>query len=224
MNYAAQRRNMVESQLRPNRVTDERILGAMGALPREAFVPKAQKGVAYVDEALPIGGGRYLMEPMVIARLMQEAMVRPSDVALHIGCGTGYAAAVMARLASTVVAVESAPTLAKQASQTLAGLGIDTVAIIEGVMTEGYPKQAPYDIIFFDGAVAEISHGIADQLAEGGRLVAVVEGQPKSGAIGRWPGKGMLVTRFGGVLSRREIFDAGTPVLPEFERKAAFVF
>lgn len=224
MNYAAQRRNMVESQLRPNQVTDERILAAMGALPREAFVSKAQRGIAYVDEALPIGGGRYLMEPLVIARLMQEAAVKPTDVALHIGCGTGYAAAAMAKLASTVVAVESDPMLAKQAMQTLADLGIDTVAVVEGALTEGYPKQAPYDIIFFDGAVADIPTGIADQLAEGGRLVAVVEGRPRPGAIGRWPGRGVLVTRFGGVLSRREVFDAGTPVLPGFERKPAFVF
>jgi protein-L-isoaspartate(D-aspartate) O-methyltransferase len=224
MNHAAQRRNMVESQLRPNRVTDERILDAMGTLAREAFVPKVRKGIAYVDEALPIGGGRYLMEPMVVARLLQAAEVKPTDVALHIGCGSGYAAAVMAKLASTVVAVESDPALAKEASRVLAELGIDTVAVIEAPMTEGYPKQAPYDIVFFDGAVTEIPDRIANQLAENGRLVTIVAHPPRPGAIGRWSGKGILMTRFGGVLSRREIFDAGTPILPGFERKPVFVF
>jgi protein-L-isoaspartate(D-aspartate) O-methyltransferase len=160
----------------------------------------------------------------VVARLLETAEVKPADVALHIGCGTGYAAAVMARLASTVVAVEGDAALAKEASRVLADLGIDTVAVIEAPMTEGYPKQAPYDVIFFDGAVAEIPERIAGQLAENGRLVAIVVNPPRPGAVGRWSGKAVLMTRFGGVLSRREIFDAGTPILPGFERKPAFVF
>lgn len=218
MDYAQQRHNMVESQVRPNQVTDDRILDAMAELPREAFVAKAQKGIAYVDEALPIGSGRYMMEPMVVARLLQSAAVNPGDVALHIGCGTGYAAALMSKLASTVVAVESDAKLAAEATRVLADLSIDTVAVIDGPLQEGYPKQAPYDVIFFDGAVEHVPPAISDQLAENGRLVAVVA-PPGPGA-----GKAVLISRHGGVLSSREIFDAGTPLLPGFTRAKAFVF
>lgn len=218
MDYAQQRHNMVESQVRPNQVTDDRILDAMAELPREAFVAKAQRGIAYVDEALPIGNGRSMMEPMIVARLLQTAAVSPGDVALHIGCGTGYAAALMSKLASTVVAVESDAKLAAEATRVLADLSIDTVAVIDGPLHEGYPKQAPYDVIFFDGAVEHIPASISDQLAENGRLVAIVA-QPGPGT-----GKAVLVSRHGGVLSRREVFNAGTPLLPGFTRPKAFVF
>ncbi|MGH6663066.1 MAG: protein-L-isoaspartate O-methyltransferase family protein [Rhodospirillales bacterium] len=216
MDFAAARHNMVESQIRPNRVTDERLIAAMATVPREAFVPKELRGVAYVDEAIPVGDGRYLMEPMVVARLMQEAAPTAGDLALTIGCGTGYAAAVLSHLVGAVVAVESDAALARQASQTLTGMGIDTVAVIEGVLADGCRDQAPFDVIFFDGAVAEIPESVSSQLAEGGRLVAIV--------AGNGVGKGMLATRRRGILTTREIFDAGTPLLPGFERKAVFIF
>ena len=216
MDFAAARHNMVESQIRPNRVTDDRLISAMGTVPREAFVPKELRGVAYVDEAIPISDGRYLMEPMILARLLQEAAPTAGDLALTVGCGTGYAAAVLSHLVGAVVAVESDAALARQASRTLTDMGIDTVAVIEGALAEGCRDQAPFDIIFFDGAVAEIPESVASQLTEGGRLAAVVAGS----AIG----KGVLVTRRRGILSSREVFDAGTPLLPGFERKAAFVF
>jgi len=216
VDFATARHNMVESQIRPNRVTDERLIAAMAAVPREAFVPKELRGVAYVDEAIAIGEGRYLMEPMVIARLMQAAAPTAGDLALSIGCGTGYAAAVLSQLVGAVVAVESDSALAQQATRTLTGMGIDTVAVIEGGLRDGFPDQAPFDIIFFDGAVGEIPESVSSQLAEGGRLVAVV--------AGNGVGKGVQVTRRRGILTSREVFDAGTPLLPGFERKRAFVF
>ncbi len=216
MDYAAARRNMVENQVRPNRVTDPRVVSAIAEIPREAFVPKHLADIAYVDEALALGQGRYLMEPMVLARLLQAAEVDSSDVVLDIGCATGYAAAVLARLASIVVALESDPALAAAATETLSGLGIDTVTVVEGALERGYPKQAPYDVIFIDGSVSEFPPAIAEQLAEGGRMVAVIHGEPM--------GRGVLVTRHGGILSRREVFDAGTPLLPGFAAEAAFVF
>lgn len=216
MDFAAARHNMVESQIRPNRVTDERLIAAMATVPREAFVPKELRGVAYVDEAIPIGTGRYLMEPMIIARLMQTAAPTAGDLALTIGCGTGYAAAVLSHLVGAVVAVESDAALAQQATRTLTGMGIDTVAVIEGVLADGCLDQAPFDIIFFDGAVREIPESVSSQLAEGGRLVAVV--------AGNGVGKGAQVSRRRGILTSREVFDAGTPLLPGFERKTAFVF
>lgn len=216
MDYAAARHNMVESQIRPHKVSDERLISAMATLPREVFVPAEFQSVAYVDEAIALGDGRYLMEPMITAKLIQAAQPDPGDVALTIGCGTGYGAAVLSHMVSTVVAVESDGGLAGQATQTLMDLGIDNVAVIHDPLEDGYADQAPYDVIFFDGAVDEIPDVISSQLAEGGRLVAVVAGEGIGGA--------RLVTRHQGELSSRQEFDAGTPSLPGFERKAAFVF
>jgi len=216
MDFASARQNMVENQIRPNRVTDPLVLSAMAELPREAFVPKTLQDIAYVDEGIALGGGRYLMEPMVLALLLQAAEVRPTDVVLDIGCGPGYAAAVLARMASTVVALESDPALAARATATLAELGIDTVAVVEGPLEKGYPKQAPYDVIYFGGAFSRIPPVITDQLAEAGRLVAL--------AAGDGVGKGTVVARYAGVLSRREVFDAGTPCLPGFSPAPTFTF
>lgn len=216
MDFAAARRNMVDCQILPNRVTDQRLIEALGTVPREAFVATKFRGVAYVDEAIPLSGGRYLMEPLVTARLIQAAEPKAQDLALVIGCGTGYGAAVLSHLAGTVVAVESDGGLAKEANQILSGLGMDTVAVMEGHLEKGYRKQAPYDVIFFDGAVADVPEAISSQLAEGGRLVAVVS---KDGV-----GKAMLLTRHHDQVSSREVFDAGTPLLPGFERSESFVF
>jgi protein-L-isoaspartate(D-aspartate) O-methyltransferase len=156
------------------------------------------------------------MEPLVTARLIQAAEPKAQDLALVIGCGTGYGAAVLSHLAGTVVAVESDGGLAKEANQILSGLGMDTVAVMEGHLEKGYRKQAPYDVIFFNGAVADVPEAISSQLAEGGRLVAVVS---KDGV-----GKAMLLTRHHDQVSSREVFDAGTPLLPGFERSESFVF
>jgi len=216
-NQAAARRNMVESQLRTNRVTDEALLAAMEDIPRERFVPPQLGGVAYVDEDLPLGGGRYLMEPMVLARLLQEAGVRPGDVVLDVGCATGYSSAVAARLAATVIALESDSALAKKAGETFAALKIDNVAVVEGDLRAGYPRHAPYDVILFQGAVGEIPASIAAQLGEGGRLLAVVAPPDRTG-------RATLALKAGGVVSSRELFDAATPSLPGFELAPGFRF
>ncbi|MEK9671268.1 MAG: protein-L-isoaspartate O-methyltransferase [Rhodospirillaceae bacterium] len=218
MDFAAARRNMIDCQVLPNRVTDARLIDAMSALPREAFVPEGKRSLAYIDEALDVGFGRCLMEPMIIARLLQAARISPDDVVLAIGCGAGYAAALLSKLANTVVVVESDKDLAQQAEATMSKLGIDTVAVIDGKMANGYPKQAPYDVIFFDGAVPEIPEKIQKQLADGGRLVAV-QSRPDSKV-----GSAVLVANLNGNISRRDLFDAGTPDMPGFEREEAFTF
>lgn len=215
MDFAAARHNMVECQIRANRVSDPGIVAAMEELPRELFLPKPLRGIAYIDEDIAIGNGRYLMEPMVLARLLQAAEAGPNDVALDIGCGNGYGAALLARLASTVVAVESDAALARQATEILGKLGIDTVSVCEGPLDAGWPDQAPYDVIVIEGAVAEVPDAICRQLGEGGRLVTVI-----AGAVGN----ATLITRHHGVLGRRTIFDASTPVLPGLERRPAFEF
>lgn len=215
--YAAARFHMVEGQIRPNRVTDPRLVAALREIPREQFVPKPMRGIAYVDEDLAIGGGRYLMEPMVLARLLQEAEIGPEDVVLDIGCATGYSAAVMARLATTVVAVESDPELAARATETLAALGLDNAVVVQSALTEGYPAQAPYDVILIDGAVSEVPRHLLEQLTEGGRLVTVV-------APPRAVSQARLYTRFGDTFPSRVLFDANTRLLPGFEPKPRFEF
>lgn len=210
------RRHMVDGQILPNRVTDRRLIEALSDMPREQFVPKSLQGVAYVDEDLAIAPGRFLMEPMVFARLAQEAGIGQGDAILNIGAGTGYDAAILARLGSVVVAVEENADLAKAAGETLSELATDNVVLIEGPLNNGSPRQGPYDVIFFGGAVEEVPQGILKQLAEGGRLVAVVNR--------RNIGSATLITRQNGVLGDRVLFDAGTPLLPGFARKPAFQF
>lgn len=217
MDYAAARHNMVESQIRTNRVNDSRIIAAMAALPRELFVPKQLRGIAYVDEDIDLGGGRSLMEPVVFARLVQLAQIAPTDVVLDIGCATGYSAAVLSHLASTVVALEADSDLANRATGLLAELGVDNVALVAGPLNAGYASQGPYNAIILEGSVQEVPAGLCEQLAEGGRLVAVIEGED---GIGR----GTVITRIGGGFSRRAAFDANVGPLPGFARKPAFVF
>lgn len=220
MDYAVARHNMVESQIRTNRITDPRVVDAMEDLPREAFVPKALAGVAYVDEALPVGGGRYMMEPLIIAQLAQAAQIDADDVVLQIGSGGGYMAAVLSRLASTVVVVEADADLVAGANTRFGDLGIDTAAVVRGALTEGYPDQAPYDVILFNGAVVEVPEAVLRQLADGGRCVAVVD----AGVPGTGTGKVTRFTRTGGAFGRVEIADASTPLLPGFETAPGFIF
>ena len=216
MDFAAARQNMVDCQILPNRVDDQRIVDALLKIPREKFVPDNLTGIAYVDEIVPLGGQRYVMEAMVVARLLQTAALNAEDVALSIGCGTGYATAVLAQIVDTVVAVEPDKGLAQRANENLAAIGLDNVAIVEGKLEDGNIEQGPYNVIFFDGAVQTVPDAICDQLAEGGRLVAIVAGERV--------GTAYLYSRFGGVISKREVFDAGTPLLPGFGKQKAFVF
>ncbi|HEY9549267.1 MAG TPA: protein-L-isoaspartate O-methyltransferase [Kiloniellaceae bacterium] len=215
--FAAARLNMVESQIRPNRVTDPRLVAAFETVAREAFVGEARRGISYIDEDLEVAPGRYLMEPMVLGRLLQAAAPQPGDMALDIGCATGYSTAVLAQLVQTVVGLECDRTLMDSANRTLNALDVDNAVVVEGLLENGYQKQAPYDVIVFQGAVCAVPEAIKRQLGEGGRLVAVVI---DGGGIGR----GTLLQRTGDNVSSRPLFDAATPLLPGFAREAGFVF
>ena len=216
MDYAVARQHMVDSQIRTNKVTDERLIEAIRTLPRERFVPEPLRPRSYVDDDIELAPGRYLMEPMVTARLIQAAAVKPTDMALVVGAATGYAAALLAKLANTVVALEADGALGQRASAALAELGIDNVAVVEGQHAAGCAKHAPYDVIFLDGAVEQLPQAIIDQLGEGGRMVGVAV----EGGIGR----AMLWLKSGGVLSKRILFDANVTPLPGFSLPARFVF
>jgi len=217
MNYAAARHNMVENQIRTNRVTDPAVLEAWENTPREVFVPKQLRGVAYVDDDLDLGNGRSLMEPLTFARLLQEAGIIETEVVLDVGCGSGYSAAVLSRLASTVVAVESDADLAEQAKARLAELSVDNVAQVTGPLSAGDAAHGPYDVIVIEGAVAEIPAALTAQLADGGRLLAVVAGETGLG-------RATLVARVGDAFSSRVLFDTSAALLPGFQARSGFKF
>lgn len=215
--FAAARYFMVEGQIRPNKVTDHRLVDVLSETPREDYVPDSARGVAYVDDDLPLGNGRYLLEPMVFARMLQFVSVQETDRVLDVGCAGGYSTAVLARLAASVVGVDSDAGLTARATAALAAKGIANATIVTGPMTEGYALSAPYDVIVIEGTVPEIPAALASQLAEDGRLVAIVRDE-------RGVGEVRLFQRAGGVLSSRILFEAQPHALPGFEKKAAFVF
>lgn len=210
---------MVENQLRANKVVDERLTEVMRRVERERFVPLAKRSVAYADEALQISANRWLMEPMLFARLSQLADVRNSDLVLVVGAGMGYGAAVLASLASAVVALEEDEDLAAAAAAALAGIdgASDNVVIENGELTKGWDGQAPYDVIFVEGAIDGRPNTLLAQLAEGGRLVAME-------TVASNVQRGVLYLKRGDSIARREVFDGSTPVLPGFASAPVFSF
>lgn len=207
---------MVDNQIRTNRVTDPDLTSALLEVPRERFVPPSLRGVAYVDEDIPLGSGRFLMEPMVGARLLENAALRKEDRVLVVGCGTGYLAAVLGRLVASVVALESDQALAATAASVLREVGAGNVNVVRGRLKDGCTAEAPFDVIVIEGTVAAIPESILAQLAEGGRLVTVVN----SDGVGR----ATLAVRQAGLTSHRILFDAATPDLPGFEMAPSFTF
>jgi protein-L-isoaspartate(D-aspartate) O-methyltransferase len=214
--YAAARLHMVQSQILPNNASDPRVAEALQRVPRELFVPARLNTVAYLDKDIEVAPGRYLMEPLVYARLLQAAAVETADVVLDVGCTSGYSAAVLADLAASVVALESDAELAARASQTLADLGADNAVVVEGDLAAGIADQGPYDVIILNGAVTAVPEALTGQLAEGGRLAAVVE----VNGVGRI----RLLRRQNGNVSGHDICDAQVPALPGFAPKAGFSF
>src|SRR5690348_14820760 len=207
--FATARQAMVDSQLRPQGVTDPAVLHAMGSIEREKFLPPETRPLAYVDRAVSIGDGRFLSAPAVLGQLLTEMMPRPGQRALVIGAGTGYSAQVLAAMGLNVTALESSATLAAKARE----LGIE---VVQGPLEKGYVTGAPYDQVLIDGAVEHIPEAIIDQIAEGGRLgTALVDRGITRLIVGRKVGIAF------GYLS---LSDAGVPALPGFTRPRAFTF
>jgi len=218
MTDAAARKFMVDGQLRPNKVTDARLLASMGRLPREAFVPPSGHARAYADEPVPLPGGRGIMAPMVLARLIQAMAPALGESALVVGAATGYAAAVLAELGLVVTALEQDPALFDLARPALAAaLPGARPRLVEGSLADGHPADGPYDVILFDGGVAVLPPALAEQLREGGRLAAVML-QP--GQVGR----AMLGRKLQGRLFLTPIMDAAAPLLPGYAAEPGFVF
>ncbi len=222
IDFELARTKMVDNQIRTTDVTSHPVLGAFLSVAREDFVPSDARALAYIDDDIRISDGqdgqaaRYLMEPSPLAKLLQLADVKESDVVLEIGCGSGYVSALLSLLADSVVALESDETLAEAAGDKLSKLGYDNVAVVTGPLVDGYKPEAPYDVIFIGGAVEELPHGLFDQLRDGGRLV-VVEGHGNAS-------KANLYIRDGGNTSARRGFNTSVKALPGFEKAAEFEF
>lgn len=218
--FSTARQKMVDGQVRPSDVTDIRILDAMLAVPREAFVPANQRALAYLDLDLDVSEGgsakRFLIKPVVTAKMLQAAEIKEGDNVLVVGCATGYAAAIVAKLAGQVTATEGDPLLAAKARDALAGLGLANVTVRTAAAAEGDSASAPYDAIVINGATEIVPDLLYRQLKEGGRLVGVFATTQ--------PPRATIVTHSHDDFGDRALFDAAVPVLPGLERLAAFVF
>lgn len=217
VDFAERRTMMVDSQIRPNDVTKFPVIDAMLAVPREAFVPAPRRDVAYAGENVPIAPGRVLLEPRTLGKLVDGLDVQPGELAMDLGCGLGYSAAILARLAKTVIAVEQEDDLAAGAEQALSDEGALNVVVLNKPLADGNPDQAPYDVILISGgAVEEVPQPILDQLAEGGRIGAVF----LDGRLGT----AMIGLKVDGRVNWRYAFNASAPLLPGFARPAGFAF
>lgn len=212
--FAARRTMMVDTQVRPNDVTKFPVIEAMLAVPMEDFVPPALRAVAYCGENLDLGGGRVLLEPRTLGKMIDMLDMQPDDLVLDLGCGYGYSSAVLARLVQAVVAIEENADMAAEAERRLSEAGVFNVAVLRAPLAEGAPKQGPYDAILINGGVEEVPEAILAQLKEGGRVAALF----LEGALG--------VVRIGHCLNGRVVwrygFNAGAPLLPGFERARSF--
>jgi protein-L-isoaspartate(D-aspartate) O-methyltransferase len=221
IDFASARQKMVDSQLRTTDVNNLGVIGAMLDVPRERFVAPGETALAYLDREVPAARGngrpgRYLLRPMVLAKLIQAADVRETDRVLDIACGTGYSSAILARLAGSVIALEDDAELARRARDLLAEIDAPNVTVISGPLEAGWAAAAPYDVILINGAVETVPQALLAQLSEGGRLAAIVAEGPV--------GTATLYRSLHGEVSGAAVFNAPAPQLPTFAKPAAFVF
>ncbi|MCM2562327.1 protein-L-isoaspartate O-methyltransferase [Lutimaribacter sp. EGI FJ00015] len=212
--FATRRTVMVDTQVRPNDVTKFNVIDAIMAVPREDFVPAEKRETAYVGENVDIGGGRVLLEPRTLSKMLDALDIQPDELVMDIGIGLGYSAAVISRLAEAVVAVEEDETMAQEAQTALAEAEADNVVVHVGPLAEGAAQHGPYDVILLQGAVAHLPDQIIEQLKDGGRIICLFD----EGVMGTV----RIGYKVDGVMSWRDAFNAGAPVLPGFERHTAF--
>ncbi len=217
--FSKARINMIDGQIHPSGVVDNRILNSFASTPRELFVPERLKEVAYNDDNLDIGQGRYLLEPMVHAKMLQAVLPNDSDVVLDIGSASGYSSAILAPMVATVIALENNKRQRDKAAKLWQKLDICNIALVDGKLEDGVADQAPYSLIIINGAVSEVPKNILNQLDKGARLITIVKETGQS--MG-------MVTIFlkddTGNISSRELFSASSPFLKGFEEKTKFNF
>ena len=216
VDYAAARTAMVDGQVRPADVTRYAVIDAMLAVPRERFVPRGQRALAYADMQIPLARGRVMLDPRTLAKMLDSLEIRPGEVVLDVASGLGYAAAVLARMAGTVIALEAEEPLVRSLTEAIAEAEADNVLVEHGPLADGVSASAPYDVIVVEGGVERIPETLFDQLAEGGRLAAIkMDGE--LGVCHIW-------RRVNGAVSSRPVFNATAPVLPGFDSERSFTF
>ena len=216
IDFTAARHAMVDGQVRPADVTRYAVIDAMLSVPRELFVPRAHRDVAYAEMQVPLAPGRVLLDARTFAKMLDAVELRAGELVLDVGAGYGYSAAVAARIAGTVVALEENPDLAQNLGETLSRLAVDNVLVERGRLSEGAPEPGPYDVILIEGGVETMPKALLDQLADGGRLVAI----RMEGVLGQC----CVWQRSDRTVSSRPVFDASAPVLPGFDAARRFTF
>ncbi|MEW7006797.1 protein-L-isoaspartate O-methyltransferase family protein [Lentilitoribacter sp. EG35] len=217
MDFAAIRQQMVDNQVRTTDVTEHRLLDALLSVPREEFVPEDKKVLAYIDADIELSTeGRYVLEPSPLAKLIQAAEVRASEKVLEVGAGSGYVSAVLSHLADEVIALEIDSDLVTQAKDNLTAGGYNNVSVVSGDLAAGHKSNAPYDLIFVNGALGVEPVQLFTQMAEGGRMITVIG---SGGAA-----QALLYVKENNQISSRKLFNISIPALPGFEKAAEFVF
>ena len=218
MRFATLRKAMVDSQIRPNKVIDDQVIEAFSTVPRELFVNRQMQELAYIDEDLHLSGGRFIIEAMVMARMVQALKLTPYDNVMSIGAGNGYGAAILSSLAASVIAVETRTQMVEKAQQIVAGLDIGNVAVVKSRLQDGYPSEAPYQGIIIEGGVEYVPQALFDQLSDGGHLVCVL--RPRGLDVG----EAMIWHKRSDHVTPKALFTAQVPVLDEFKLKPKFAF
>lgn len=213
--FAALRTTMVDTQIRPSDVTKYPIIDAFLEVPRELYVPGSQKEAAYAGANMPLTPGRVLLESRTFSKMLELLNIQPEDLVLDIGCGLGYSAAILARLAEAVIALEEDEAMASEAEATLAEQSVDNAVVVTGPLAEGAAKHSPYDVIVLQGGVNVLPDVIGAQLKEGGRIACLF----MEGALGTV----RIGYKIDGRINWRFAFNAGAPVLPGFEAVPSFV-
>ena len=218
MRFAKLRKAMVDSQIRPNRVIDDKVINAFATVPRELFVSRQMQELAYIDEDIHLSGGRFIIEAMIMARMIQALCLKHSDNVMCIGAGTGYGAAILSYLVSSVIAIETRIQMVEKAQQIVASLDIGNVAVVKSRLLDGYPSEAPYQGIIIEGGVEFVPQALFDQLAEGGHVVSVMRTQNYD------VGKATLWYNHNGHITSKALFNSQVTVLEEFKLKPKFAF
>jgi len=214
--FAKAREHMVESQIRTSDVMDLDLLLAFRNIPREKFVPRSRIAVAYSDQHVDIDNAGVLLRPRDLAKMVQAAEVEATDIVLDIACGRGYSTAILASLAETVVGLETSDDLVTRATELLVDADISNAAILKADLKAGAAEHGPFNVIFVNGAVTEVPQSWWSQLADGGRLVCIMQ----KGPVGR----ATVFTKSGQAKGERVAFDTSAPYLLGFAPEPSFVF
>jgi len=218
MDFKIARKNMVENQIRANKVTSINVINAFLDVPREKFVPDALQEISYVDEDIQLSRNRFMMKPMILARLFQSLNLKGNENILHVGSNSGYGSAILSRMCSSVISLESDKKLFETSIHTFSNMGFDNVVPLHGSMENGVEKEAPFDIIFIEGSIETEPKSLFGQLNENGKLIAII--RPANIKIG----KAKLFFKISNEIGLENLFDAQVSKLSIFKSKTKFSF